>query len=130
MKALVHLQCGTIKSPPSDGTWSACLCGATAARWRDPKAGLFEVADNHAGEARVLGIHNGWLMLDPTGEQASDWWQRATLALLEATPDSYLFRRQMSPVVLIRPGATGDTFPIPYDQYVAERNGAPRAASS
>lgn len=128
MKALWHAECSTIISPPADGKWVGCRCGGAACRWRNPTRGLFELAERGDAfrSARVIGFHNGWLLADREAgatPMASDEWERRTAEILEATPDSYLFKRRHCPVVIIAPGETGDTFRMPWADYEGSLTG-------
>jgi hypothetical protein len=124
LKALWHPNCSTLRSPPADGTWITCQCGKAAARWRDPTKGLFEVAElgDQFRDARIIGFHNAWLLADravAANPMASDEWVTKTAEILAATPDNYLFKRRNSPVVVIAPGETGDTFRMPWGAFLA-----------
>lgn len=108
----MHLACSTIVGPPTDGGWVYCSCGEYGARWRDPQAGLFEVASRDGGRAaRVLGFHNLYLMLGSGETPFADIDWRTGWALVRSqTPESYLFVRRESPLVVIAPGESNDTF--------------------
>lgn len=127
MKALMHAECGTIVSPPADGTWALCQCGGSAGRWTDPDAGTFEVAQREGRTARILGIHNGYLR----GGMREDvilsdlGWRNLWASERAKTPDNFLFVRRESPLVVIAPGESGDTSWVPWESVTDPDAGEP-----
>jgi hypothetical protein len=111
VKALWHAQCNGIVSPKGE-EWTRCHCGAYAARWRDGEKGIVEAASELGGrEARILGLHNGYMLMGLGPEPLNDTQWRTAWALVRArTRDSYLFVRRESPLLVLAPGESGDTF--------------------
>lgn len=116
MKLLFCQDCGDIIAPrPTANVPRDCACGRHAVWWVDPSAGILRVCDRHGfksgdhegwpriARAFVLGMHNAFL----TWPEDVD--AKVVSLILDSTPDSYLFKRQNSVVIRIRPGESGDT---------------------
>lgn len=123
MKLLFCESCGDIVAPldtPNFPRW--CSGGEHAVWWVDPARGILRLyerdgrydPDTENGghtwsrkrsphRAFVLGLHNG-LLTYPSGLS-----RESIDAIIGATPDSYLFARQRSLIIRIRPGETSDT---------------------
>jgi hypothetical protein len=112
----------------------ACRCGRHKVWWVEPTLGTLRVSDverdrhwivtetpggtrwAHSGifwrpAAYVLGINNGFLFYPESHTRDS------VQALLDAIPNTYLFQRQGSHIIRIRPGDSNDTAwaPTPRD---------------
>lgn len=61
MKAMFCGLCSSLQSPPENGDWRTCLCGASEVRWLDPYAGKLEVKSINLKYVRVLGMHNQFI---------------------------------------------------------------------
>lgn len=129
MKLLYCERCGDIVAPfrlPGKPRFCAGECHAVW--WLDPGRGVLRLYENSSTAAWspkapgrdfdaigkawlrkrsphaawVIGLHNGFLKTDPLG--------KATIrALIEATPDTYIFRSWESLLIKVRPGESNDT---------------------
>ena len=116
MKLLFCEMCGDIVAPhrlankPRD-----CACGRHAVWWVDPSSGVLRAHDRqgrssgdlagwpHVAKAWIIGLHNSFLAY-PGNHSAG-----TIGAILEGTPDTYIFKKWGSCVIRIRPGESGDT---------------------
>jgi hypothetical protein len=119
MKAIYCEICGTITSPgPRDMYPKECHCGAHRCWWADGRLGQFRVeylighpearklgAPWGNPEVWVLGVHNGFLHSPSSGSPTA----AEVDALLDMTPDSYIFKKTRSLIVRFRPGQSSDT---------------------
>lgn len=109
MKALVCLQCSTIRSPLTNGSWTHCDCGQSAIRWVDPKVGTAEMWAVDPFYVRLLGLHNGILLLPQLPGRAPEYWHRLHEDVCR-TAKGYLFHSSERNcwAVLTLPGESGD----------------------
>ena len=134
MKAIYCEICGTITSPGSrDREPRSCSCEAHRCWWENGRTGQLRVeyllghpetrklgAPWGNPEVWVLGVHNGFLHLpsieSPTAAEVD--------ALLDMTPNSYIFKKTRSLIVRFRPGQSSDTawakFEGPLPKSIAE----------
>ena len=113
MKALFHTNCGSIRSPKTDKSWTFCDCGQAAMRWTDPARGLAEVWSADPGSARVIGMNNAMLTADPPNgsrKEQGQAWRRMHELSIRTVDTHYLFHADDRAcwAVIIRPGDTGD----------------------
>lgn len=118
MKLLYCERCGDIIAPYRDIKKPRyCICATHAVWWEDPVKGLLRVCDtvgdkgypHVAAEAYVIGITNAFLSYP--GKLSL----KTIEDIIDMHDDYYLFKRQQSCVIRIRPGETGDTMwaPLP-----------------
>lgn len=111
MKLMICHDCSDFVVPASLPNVKFCRCARHAVWWEDAQAGTIRVYDKLSGAACwLLGIHNG-LITYPQKSSADLIRQ-----IIDATPDSYLFKRQQSLIVKFRPGETSDSAyaPLPH----------------
>jgi hypothetical protein len=118
MKLLMCEECGDIISPHrgvNNVRW--CECKRHAIWWADPKRGTLCVWDSWDGpdmiargrkypvkpRAYVIGLTNSFLQWD--GQIDAD----AIVEIIGHHDDTYLFKRQNSVAIRVRPGETNDT---------------------
>lgn len=116
MKLLFCEVCGDIVAPHRQALETrSCNCQRHTVWWVDPSAGVLRVNDRYGhdsgtfkgwpfeAKAWVLGLHNAFLGW-PYNHDAD-----SIKAILDATPDSYIFKTWGSVIIRIRPGESGDT---------------------
>jgi hypothetical protein len=111
MKLLFCQECGDIIAPFGEANrprW--CICKRHAVWWENPQTGVLRVHDARgrdgwpiAARAWVIGMTN--LFLGYPESLDAD----AIQAIIDAHDDYYLFKRQRSVAIRIRPGESGDT---------------------
>lgn len=116
MKLLYCEQCGDIISP-NRGNFKPrwCECKRHAVWWVDGSRGILRVHDiegptdqgpsHYNQRAWVLGVHNQFLQWEGGYGTSRDMID----TILDATPDTYLFKQVGSVIVRIRPGKSNDT---------------------
>lgn len=114
MKLLFCETCGDLVVPSAralDVRW--CRCEAACCWWIDPAKGGFGCWSRVGQDAvSVVGIHNS-LLTEPLDRCLGEQTIRG---LIDATPDSYIFKDVRSLVCRFRPGFSTDTifaFPPP-----------------
>jgi hypothetical protein len=123
MKLLFCQACGDLVAPnPTARELRRCRCQRHTVWWENPFTGVLRIHDaqsswfsyeNHpeirrrapspAPAAYVIGLHNGLLSYEHRHDSES------IRCLIEATPDSYIFKTLRSLVIRIRPGESNDT---------------------
>ena len=113
MKVLVCSICVSVHSFPTDGTWRVCDCKAAAGRWVDPQRGTVEFAEQVAGAAYFIGLHNHFLMSAMPPAYVYQRTDEAWRALHDETTQApgYLFDRERRNcwACVVRPGASSDS---------------------
>lgn len=107
MKLLFCQDCGDIVAPHrQDMKVRWCNCRTHAIWWVDGTRGILRVHDTRGYNryAFVIGLHNRFLGFPGNHIGAED-----VKAILDDTPDTYIFKRINSPVIRIRPGYSNDT---------------------
>lgn len=123
MKLLFCCNCGDIIVPSSTPRHPRyCSCGTHAFWWENPVKGIARVWDQnrivttrmeydteYTGPPNewnwncwVIGLHNQWLINPTNGRYAIN-------EVLALTPDSYIFHRDQSIAIKVRPGQSNDT---------------------
>lgn len=128
MKLMFCERCGELVVPSAKPRqYRPCYCGHHAVWWEDPQLGILRVydatrnittrtmadpegeeyeytgpPDGWASTVWIIGLHNQWMMHQLSGRKAID-------AVLSQTPDSYIFKRDGSIAIKIRPGQSSDT---------------------
>lgn len=117
MKLLFCQDCGDIVAPGTVKDPLFCKCRRHAAFWVDPRAGILKLFDAatpasvieqrrypETPRAYVLGITNAFLMAP---EQSMT--PEVINAIIDSHDDYYLFKRQRSCIIRLRPGESSDT---------------------
>lgn len=107
MKVLYCTDCGDILAPyREDGIPRKCRCGRHAIWWRDGGRGLASAWDRDGvfDAAWILGITNAFL-----GHRAVEMSAEDVQAIIDAHPDTYMFKTRRTCIVRIRPGRSSDT---------------------
>lgn len=132
MKLMFCERCGDLTVPDSrPRNYRRCRCGEHAVWWEDPDAGILRVhdvqreltkreravdpedpaqgtytydgpPDSWVSQVWIIGLHNQWMMHKLSGRRAID-------EVLAITPDTYLFKRDSSIAIKVRPGYSNDT---------------------
>lgn len=119
-KLLFCAECGDVVAPSHvDKQPRFCRCQRHAVWWDDGSKGHVRVIDTWVphrssslgAKAWIIGIHNGLLTEGGITCDAGNGQTTAAqvAALLDDTPDTYLFKRANSLVIRFTPGSTGDS---------------------
>lgn len=108
MKLMYAECCQSVVVPHPMGFVRKCSCGYSAVCWDNPYAGTIAVCrarpdvETSANGIWIIGLHNQVFSRRPLSREGIQ-------EILEATPDTYLFKFNRSLVVKIMPGTTSDT---------------------
>jgi hypothetical protein len=113
MKLMYCAKCATLVVPNKVNlAVTRCSCRRFAVWWRDGGRGLISVHDSYGrsgldGNKEVcflLGINNNLLGISGTELSAADYQ-----ALIDATPETYMFKTRRSLIVRFVPGHSSDS---------------------
>lgn len=123
MKMMFARCCDTLVVPhPTDRVVRRCKCKRSACWWESGAEGQFRMY-NASGNMQMtegLGLHNGLLSIHPDSYYALGTVSKTQFeVMLDATPDSYVFKQVGSMIIKFRPGYTNDVV------FIADRNAVP-----
>jgi hypothetical protein len=107
LKALVCLECNTIRSPKVNGEWTLCDCKRSAIKWNNPQQGKITVWSTSPTYVRVLGVMNSVLTSIASTDEEWRLVQETSVKLAEG----YIFHESNRNcwAVIFKPGETSDS---------------------
>jgi hypothetical protein len=110
VKGFFCLACGDIRGLLAEDA-VACRCGRCVGGWDDPRKGLAWFYAEDRERMWALGFDNRFLMHPGSTWEAHHVWE---------TADGSYFKSMESPVVKFKPGFTGDTRWVDFEELRAQ----------
>jgi hypothetical protein len=115
---------------PNPSNYVVCRCGNVRGAWIDPQRGTMKVKALWRDDARVIGIHNGFLQFAYSRtEPIPDHEWRAFHEIAANSADGYLFHkdRRDCMFLILRVGESSDTF---WEEDLKDNSDVPAAGTA